>query len=105
MLFGSVFRVLYVLLLLICCSVSGQTTATIVGIVTDASGAAVSDAQVTGLNAATQFSRTVETNASGQYVIASISTGDYTITVARPGFQKLERSGVQLTPPQSKSIW
>ena len=75
----------------------GQTTATIAGEVTDASGAAISGAKVTALNTATQFSRAVETNVSGQYVIASVPTGDYTITVTHTGFQQLQRSGVQLT--------
>src|SRR5882724_7961572 len=74
-----------------------QNTATIVGIVTDQSGAAIPGAQVTVANTATGFSRSVESNAEGQYVVPSIPTGTYTITVTRTEFQKLERSGIEVT--------
>lgn len=74
-----------------------QNTATIVGIVTDQSGAAVPGAQLTVVSTATGFSRSVESNADGQYVVPSIPTGAYTVTVIRAGFQKLERFGIEVT--------
>jgi hypothetical protein len=81
-----------------------QDTATIAGTVTDPSGSAVPHAQVTLLNTGTQFTRTVETNASGQYIAASIPTGVYTVTATAQGFQKLERSGVQLTAASTENV-
>jgi hypothetical protein len=84
--------------------VAAQDTATITGNVTDPSGSAVPNAQVTLLNTGTQFTRTVETSSSGQYIAASIPTGTYTVTAAARGFQKLERSGVQLTAASTENV-
>lgn len=74
-----------------------QGTASLVGTVTDPSGASVADAQVMVVDTATQFTRTVPTNANGEYVVSAIPTGEYIITVVKPGFETLRRSGVQLT--------
>jgi hypothetical protein len=82
----------------------GQDTATIVGTVTDPSGAAVAGADVVLVNLATQFSRSVQTAATGQYVAPSIPTGSYQITVTKQGFQKLVRSGVQLTAASTLNV-
>jgi hypothetical protein len=81
-----------------------QDTATIVGTVTDPSGAAVPGAQLTFNNIATQFTRVVQTSPSGEYVASSIPTGAYLITVSKPGFQTLQRSGVQLTAASTLSV-
>jgi hypothetical protein len=78
-------------------ALEAQGTATILGTVTDPSGASVSGAQVTVVNIATQFTRTVDTNDSGEYVASALPTGAYSVTVAKSGFQKLERSGLELT--------
>ena len=83
---------------------AAQDTATMTGTVTDPSGSAVPSAQVTLLNTGTQFTRTVETNSSGQYIAASIPTGTYTVTASARGFQKLERSGVQLTAASTENV-
>ncbi len=77
-------------------SLYAQDTATINGSVTDSTGAAVPGAQVTLVNAATSFTRTVETDAGGRYVASSIPTGEYTITAVKQGFETLKRSGVRL---------
>src|SRR5581483_2634117 len=84
--------------------VAAQDTATITGTVTDPTGSAVPKAQVTLLNTGTQFTRTVETNSGGQYIAASIPTGTYTVTATARGFQKLERSGVQLTAAGTETV-
>jgi hypothetical protein len=81
-----------------------QDTATIVGTVTDPSGAAVAGAGVVLVNLATQFSRSVETAASGQYVAPSIPTGSYQITVTKDGFQKLVRTGIVLTAASTLNV-
>ncbi len=81
-----------------------QDTATIVGTVSDPTGAAIPDAKVTLVNVATQFTRVVDTNASGQYVASAIPTGEYSISVLKPGFQKLDRSGIQLTTASTVTV-
>ena len=78
-------------------ALQAQGTATILGTVTDPSGASVAGAQVTVINIATQFTRTVDTNDSGEYVASALPTGTYSVSVAKTGFQKLERSGLELT--------
>src|SRR3954447_1426145 len=78
-------------------SLFGQGTATILGSITDPSGGAVAAAQVTVTNTATQFTRTVETNANGEYVASALPTGAYAVRVEKPGFERLERSGLELT--------
>ena len=81
-----------------------QDTATIAGTVSDPSGASAADAQVTLVNTGTQFTRVVTTNDSGQYVASPIPTGEYTITVVKPGFEKLVRSGVIVTAASTVSV-
>ena len=77
---------------------------TIVGTVTDQGGAAVPGVRITLVNEATKFTRTVESGASGQYVITSIPTGNYTATAEIQGFQKLARTGLQLTAADTLTI-
>ncbi len=81
-----------------------QDTATIVGTVSDQSGAFVAGAKVTLVNEATQFTRSVDTNSTGQYVASSIPTGNYVITVANAGFKQLKRSGVALTAASTITV-
>jgi len=70
---------------------------TVVGMVTDPTGAAVPGANVTVRNDGTGFVRTVQTNVEGQWRVDAFPTGSLTITVERSGFEKLVRSGVTLT--------
>jgi hypothetical protein len=82
----------------------GQDTATVVGTVTDPSGAAVPEARITLVNQATQFTRVVDTNAAGQFAAPSLPTGNYSVTVARAGFRRLTRPGLQLTAVSTVSV-
>jgi carboxypeptidase family protein len=77
---------------------------TIVGTVTDQAGGAIPAVNVRLVNEGTQFTRTVATNASGQYVAYAIPTGLYTITVEQAGFQKLVRAGIQLTAADTLTV-
>jgi len=60
---------------------------TILGTVTDPSGAVVSGAKVTVKNIATGLERTTETSADGSYSIPELPIGTYTVTVTQSGFQ------------------
>jgi hypothetical protein len=77
---------------------------TVVGTVVDQAGAAVSGAQVIVTHDATKFSRTVTTNANGQYVANLFPTGILTVTVEHPGFQRLVRNGIQLTAADTQTV-
>jgi len=63
-------------------------TVTVQGRVYDSTGAAISQAAVTAVNAATGLSRAATANAVGDYQIALLPPGDYTVTVEKAGFQK-----------------
>lgn len=64
-----------------------QTNATIVGNITDASGAVVEGARVTATSKSTNAVRTTVTDSSGQYSIPSLPPGVYSLTVGSTGFQ------------------
>ncbi|HEX6772839.1 MAG TPA: carboxypeptidase regulatory-like domain-containing protein [Acidobacteriaceae bacterium] len=68
------------------------TSGAIQGTISDQSGAAVPGAQVTITNTSTSTSRTVTTDSAGFYNSGSLNAGQYAISVAAPGFQKLESS-------------
>lgn len=100
-------KILFALLLALSCASEIQAQAlsgTIVGTVSDQSGAVIPGANVRLVNDATQFTRIAVTNAEGQYVAYSVPTGIYTITVEQAGFQRLVRSGVRLTAADTLTI-
>jgi hypothetical protein len=68
----------------------------IVGTVTDTSGAVVPGAKVTVQNPAKGFMRHLTTNSAGAYVAASVPIGTYVIMVEASGFQRLVRTGILL---------
>ena len=70
--------------------------ATIVGTVTDPSGAAVTNAKVTLTNLDTNISKDLVTNDSGQYVAVDVHIGRYNIKVETSGFKSEEKKGLVL---------
>ena len=76
---------------------SAQTdTATITGIVTDSSGAAVAGAAVQAIHQANGLEYSTESNATGNYVITAMFIGTYDLTATSEGFQTLFRPNVTL---------
>lgn len=76
---------------------SGQAvTATILGNVTDASGATVPGARVLAVEVRTGIGRNTETNQSGNYVFPSLPPGLYNVEVEHPGFRKAVRQEVSV---------
>lgn len=71
-------------------------TATLVGTVTDQSGAAIPGAQVSATNTGTNLSRTAQANSSGGYRIEFLPVGNYVVEVSAGGFRKFEQKGVVL---------
>src|SRR2546422_5807768 len=67
---------------------------TILGTVTDASGAVVSGAQVTVRNANTGLERTTRTSADCSYSVPELPIGTYAVTVSQSGFQTSATTGV-----------
>src|SRR5207249_3060335 len=85
--------------------VQGQgTQSTILGTVTDPSGAAVVGATVTVKNEGTNIERTIVTDGNGDYRIAGLEAGNYQVSVAAPGFKTFVRTRVDLNASQIKRV-
>src|ERR1700677_1173743 len=69
----------------------GQT-ATITGVVTDASGGAVSGVRITATQTATNEQRAATTDKDGSYVISLLPIGGYSVTAAISGFKTEQRT-------------
>lgn len=69
---------------------------TLLGRVTDSSGAAISGATVTAHQTQTGYTRTVTANATGDYLMPSMPVGTYDITATQKGFAIYERHGIDL---------
>ncbi|MGH9893648.1 MAG: carboxypeptidase regulatory-like domain-containing protein, partial [bacterium] len=75
-------------------------TASIVGIVTDATGAVVPETTITARNTATNAVRTAVSNPAGVYSLPNLTPGVYDITVEREGFTPVRFTAVTLTVSQ-----
>jgi Carboxypeptidase regulatory-like domain len=71
-----------------------QDRGSVSGTITDASGAVVPGAVVTLRNPATGFSQNFASLANGEFSFQSLPAGEYTLTIEKPGFRKMERSSV-----------
>ncbi len=76
---------------------SQAVNGTIVGSVTDPSGAVVPNAKVQIQEMATNISRTGSTNESGNYSFSNLPQGRYNVTVEQTGFRKAAREAVEVT--------
>ena len=91
--------------LLLCSSLAGQVnTATILGAVTDATGAAVPAATVTVVNVGTQTTLSAATDATGSYIFERLLVGEYTLTVRAQGFKRFDRTEIHLDATQRVKI-
>lgn len=77
-------------------SIATAQEATILGTVTDQSGAVVAKATVTITNLETGLSTSVLSDGAGQYVAPGLHIGHYTIKATASGFKAAEKTGVVL---------
>jgi hypothetical protein len=97
------FTVLFGILLLPSLALA-QGLGSIVGIVTDPSGAVVVSAQVKATEQGTGLSRSATTNSEGYYVISSLRPAEYTLTISATGFRTLTESKVTLQADQTLTL-
>ncbi len=90
------FLALTLVLLLPAAAMAQVTTATLVGTITDASGAVLPGAQVTARNVDTGLTRTVTSSDVGTYRLEFLPVGKYLLEATAPGFKKGTRSGIEL---------
>ena len=89
------FLLLLLSLLLATTVVSAQTfRGSILGTVTDTSGAVLPGATVKVKNSGTGLERTTQTSAEGNYAISELPIGTYTVTITQSGFQSSVTSNV-----------
>jgi outer membrane receptor protein involved in Fe transport len=77
-------------ILLPACLLAQDATGKITGVVTDPSGAVVSNATVTVTNMATNVAKETRTDSSGFYQVPLLPIGKYKAVGAAPGFEKVE---------------
>ena len=77
-------------------SYSQAVNATLLGTVTDASGAVVPSAKVTATEVNTNSARAGQTNDSGYYSFPNLPPGSYAVLVEAPGFKKELRRDITL---------
>ena len=95
------YRPTWICFLLATAPVWAQSTAAIVGRVSDPSGAIVSGAKVTARNTVTGLERTTLGADSGDYELPLLPiTGVYTLSVSKEGFQTQEFTGIELQVDQ-----
>jgi len=83
------------LLLMLVPAVSAQDfRATLFGVVTDPTGAAIPGATVRAINVATNEVKEVKTTADGTYAIPYLNPGTYNVEATAPGFRTLKREGI-----------
>ena len=83
--------------------------ATILGTVTDPTGATVANATIAITNTDTGVTRSLPTNGDGQYVAPDLIIGHYTVHATAAGFKagraKGNYSSTSMTAPASTSNW
>src|SRR5260370_11528094 len=71
-------------------------TGSLLGTITDSSGAAVPNAKVTITDANTGISRNTTTNESGNFNFSDVPPGTYTVAAEVTGFKRASRAGVDV---------
>jgi len=82
----------------------GQGLGTIVGTVTDSSGAVIPSATVKVIQTGTGLERSVATNGQGYFVVPSLPPSQYELQVTAPGFQIYFQKNITLQADQSLTI-
>ena len=80
-------------------SVYGQVlSGSIVGTVTDPSGAVIPSSAITVTNSGTSQTRSDTTDGSGRFNIANLPPGTYSLTATTSGFRQYEQTNITVTP-------
>lgn len=85
-------------------ALSQSGVGTILGTVTDSSGAIVANAKVDVTNVATNVTQSAQTTSVGTYNVPYLRPGTYKVTVTMAGFEKSVVAGVTLTVDQENRV-
>jgi hypothetical protein len=92
------------LLLVVATSSLAQTSAELLGTITDASGAAITDAKVSARNLNTNLAYPTVSNDGGSFRIPLLPPGEYELTIEKAGFAKYVRKPITLRLNQQAEI-
>jgi predicted porin len=81
-----------------------QTGASLSGVVTDQTGAALREVAVTIKNAGTGATRTIKTDGGGQFQASGLPLGLFEIRAAKPGFTDVTLTGISLAVGQDATV-
>lgn len=74
------------------------------GVVTDPQGVVIQGAQVTAVETGTRTVHEATTNGDGVYVVLSLPSGTYDVTVTHAGFQTLTNKAIPLASGENKKV-
>ena len=97
-------KLFLVLLFTAACSYGQAVNATLLGSVTDSSGAAIANAKVTITETNTGVAYGGQTNESGNYTFPSLPPGQYSVTVEAAGFKREARTNVDVIVNSSTRV-
>ena len=86
------------------CLVSAQQSGNLNGTVTDESGSAIANAQVTVTNTGEGNVFKTATNSVGEYSAPALEPGTYNLQIIAPGFKKFEATGIVLRVSRTERI-
>jgi len=81
-----------------------STFGSLLGVVRDASGAVVQNAQVTLLNTGSMASQVTTADSDGNYTFRNIDVGTYQITIAAPGFATESLPSIAIAARETRRI-
>ncbi len=81
-----------------------QTSGKITGQVTDTSGAAIANAPVTVSEPSTGFTRTINSNANGEYSVTDLPPGTYQVSVTAPNFKQSVTQNVAVNVATTSTV-
>ena len=79
-------------------------TGTIVGTITDSSGAVLPGVTVTAIQDGTAVTQTTVTNASGQFIFPGLRVGSYTVATELQGFRRGVRTDITLSVQDRRQV-
>lgn len=92
--YKTCFAVLFVTAILAVSTFGQETTGSILGLISDPSGAVIAGAEVTAVNTGTNATFRTTANAAGNYIFRTMPAGTYRVTVSAPGFKRYEATNV-----------
>lgn len=64
------------------------------GVIVDANNQVVAGSTITLVHKAKNITRTIETNANGEYDLRRLPVGDYKVTISKPGYDSVEETNI-----------